>query len=258
MKQVISHKTGDLMIDGIIDQDQLKIGTSSASVVGILFDNGNENLPGIQFVIHPGGVTLYMDDTSNNNTCTFELSNPGSSGYDRIWTGVASDGSDLTLKTGNGSNWIIYKSGDMFYAMTEGSSTENPWDGCNWRTMSTDAYSSNLLSVQEEIPPTQEWQYSVNGVDWFPIQKASNEIVYEPITITADDLDSTGSVTIQHKLGTQYPLGLDYTVTPDEITFTDINTLSINFSNQVAASFPIQVWFMNSKQNMLVTQGDGA
>lgn len=49
MKQVISHKTRDLTIDGIIDQDQLKIGTSSGSVAGIFFDNGKENFPGIRY-----------------------------------------------------------------------------------------------------------------------------------------------------------------------------------------------------------------
>lgn len=49
MKQVISHKTRDLTIGGIIDQDQLEIGTSSGSTAGILFDNGKENLPGIRY-----------------------------------------------------------------------------------------------------------------------------------------------------------------------------------------------------------------
>lgn len=49
MKQVISHKTRDLTIGGIIDQDQLEIGTSSGSTAGIFFDNGKENLPGIRY-----------------------------------------------------------------------------------------------------------------------------------------------------------------------------------------------------------------
>jgi len=49
MKQVISHNTRDLTIGGIIDQNQLKIGTSSGSVAGIFFDNGKENLPGIRY-----------------------------------------------------------------------------------------------------------------------------------------------------------------------------------------------------------------
>lgn len=49
MKQVISHNTRDLTIGGIIDQDQLKIGTTGGSVAGIFFDNGKANLPGIRY-----------------------------------------------------------------------------------------------------------------------------------------------------------------------------------------------------------------
>lgn len=49
MKQVISHNTRGLTIGGIIDQDQLEIGTSSGVTAGIFFDNGKENLPGIRY-----------------------------------------------------------------------------------------------------------------------------------------------------------------------------------------------------------------
>ena len=49
MKQVISPKTRDLTIGGIIDQDQIEIGTTSGSVAGIFFNNGKENLPGVRY-----------------------------------------------------------------------------------------------------------------------------------------------------------------------------------------------------------------
>jgi hypothetical protein len=49
MKQVISHNTRDLTIGGIIDQDQLKIGTTGGSIAGIFFDTGKENFPGIRY-----------------------------------------------------------------------------------------------------------------------------------------------------------------------------------------------------------------
>ena len=45
----ISHNTKTLTVGGIIDQDQLKIGTTGGSVAGIFFDNGKVNLPGIRY-----------------------------------------------------------------------------------------------------------------------------------------------------------------------------------------------------------------
>lgn len=148
MKQVISHNTRDLTIGGIIDQDQLKIGTSSGSVAGIFFDNGKVNLPGIRY---------------------------------------------------------------------------NKADG--------------------------RWEASVDGTTWKPF--ASEGIVpYEVINIYSSDLVS-GVATIVHNLGVKYPLGLGFTTVPDGIEYVDTNTLKLDYSSVQSRTFFAQIWFYNSKQNML-------
>lgn len=148
MKQVISHNTRDLTIGGIIDQDQLKVGTTSGSVAGIFFDNGKENLPGIRY---------------NKET----------------------------------SQW------------------ESSVDGSTWNTF-----------VQEGAVP------------------------YEVIDITSTEL-TNGVATITHNLGVKYPLGLGFTVVPDGIEYVDTNTLKLDYSSFKSNDFYAQVWFYNSKQNML-------
>lgn len=152
----LSHNTRTLTIGGIIDQDQLKIGTSSGSVAGIFFDNGKENLPGIRY---------------------------------------------------------------------------NKDNG---------------------------WEASVNGIDWVPVQPESEGILYEVIDIEPSHLDANGIVTIQHNLGKKYPIGLDFTVMPDAIEYTDANTLKLDYSSHGTTSSVIsKVWFLNSQPSMVVTPGQG-
>lgn len=148
MKQVISHNTRGLTIGGIIDQDQLEIGTSSGVTAGIFFDNGKENLPGIRY---------------NKET----------------------------------SQW------------------ESSVDGSTWNTF-----------AQEGVVP------------------------YEVIDITSTELTS-GVATITHNLGVKYPIGLGFTIVPDGIEYVDTNTLKLDYSSFKSNDFYAQVWFYNSKQNML-------
>lgn len=148
MKQVISHNTRGLTIGGIIDQDQLEIGTSSGVTAGIFFDNGKENLPGIRY---------------NKET----------------------------------SQW------------------ESSVDGSTWNTF-----------AQEGVVP------------------------YEVIDITSTELTS-GVATITHNLGVKYPIGLGFTIVPDGIEYVDTNTLKLDYSSFKFNDFYAQVWFYNSKQNML-------
>jgi hypothetical protein len=146
MKQVISHNTRGLSIAGVLDQDQIKIGSGAGSNIGIYFDTGKENLPGIRFA--------------------------------------------------SGS-----------------------------------------------------WEYSVDGVNWNTIGGGVS-LAYEPIHITTADLDATGVATIQHNLGTQYPLGLNWSVEPDKIEFVDENTLKLYYDKH--SSVDANVWFAGSVQSMLV------
>ena len=276
MKQVISHHTRDLTIGGKIDQDIIHIGTGTAQNVGIYFDNGQENLPGIRFYKDDNDEYIIHFDASGGLFNSVEVSWPAdeeavfyyvkddSATGNNVWLATASTGALLGL-TGNfttATYWMITASQNAENPnygpiIAESVSRVTSPDQTTWRNRNSGTIHENVCTV-EHILPTQEWQYSINGVDWLPIPEASNNLIYDPITILVENLNTAGSVTIQHNLGTKYPIGLDYTVTPDEIEFIDDNSFILNFSKQPATSFPVQVWFINSKQNMLVTQGDEA
>lgn len=92
------------------------------------------------------------------------------------------------------------------------------------------------------------WQYS-NGDSWVELGQTSgtSSVNADPISFSSSDLLS-GILTINHNLG-QYPIGIDYTVTPKDIIFVDENTLQFDYSDQESISG--QIWFIGSKQNML-------
>lgn len=105
-----------------------------------------------------------------------------------------------------------------------------------------------FLNSNESV---KEWQYSNDGSNWFSIKpgKSSIDLSYELISITSSDLVD-GIATIKHNLGQKYILGLDYTVTPDNIEYTDDNTLTLDYRSH--ENLNCKVWFYKSAQNMLV------
>lgn len=261
MKKVISHNTRDLTIDGIIDQDQLKIGTTGGSVAGIFFDNGKENLPGIRF--HKQQPQTVLTSTANNGTLDYYMVDPSATGFDRQWVS-GPDNSGHTWRvasylSGNTHMWVIYRdqnTGDSFQIFgTTGSEVADPWSESGWYEIEGDTTFTTLIQLKETLPATQEWQYSVDGSDWQPIKMESAGLAYEVIDIESSHLDANGIVTIQHNLGVKYPLGIGYTTVPDSIEYVDENTLKLDYSNhtsgEVVPSVIGEVWFLNSAQSML-------
>lgn len=78
------------------------------------------------------------------------------------------------------------------------------------------------------------WEFSVDGTTWNKIGGGSPSIEYEPIEISSSDLDANGVATIQHNLGKRYLLGLDWSIAPDSVEFTDVNTLKLGYGLQSA------------------------
>ena len=278
MKQLISHHTRDLQIGGIIDQDTLQLGTGNSDVVGIYFDNGKEHLPGIRFYKDDNEEYVFHFDTS---TGVFAGSNSdwpegeeavfhyvcditgsslaGMKGY--IATSSTGVSLGLTGSLTSSGTWMVVRaynpeqpsSGPIVAGSV--SSTTDP-STVSWRCQSTGVTHDNVCTT-EYIPPTQEWQYSLNGEAWLPIPQGVSGLTYTPIPITASNLDANGIVTITHNLGVKYPLGLDYTVTPDDIEYIDENTLKLDYGSHAAAGFTAEVWFMNSQPNMITIPGQG-
>lgn len=256
MRQLVQN-TNSLSI-GKLSQNQIKIGSGSGSNVGIYFNNGNENLPGIRFLNSNEDEYIFHFDTSTGifnsqswpqgEEAIFYFKKYYSSTKRSGWIATSSTGVSLGL-TGilnQESQWIIVRAYNI----------EDPASGPI--VIAATATLPNLASwgsygnvcTLEYIPPVKEWQYSNDGSNWFSIKpgKSSIDLSYELISITSSDLVD-GIATIKHNLGQKYVLGLDYTVTPDNIEYTDENILTLDYSKH--DTLDCKVWFYKSKQSML-------
>lgn len=257
MRQLVQN-TNSLSI-GKLSQNQIKIGSGSGSNIGIYFNNGNENLPGIRFLNSNEDEYIFHFDTSTGifnsqswpqgEEAIFYFKKYDLSTKRSGWIATSSTGVSLGL-TGilnQESQWIIVRAYNI----------EDPASGPI--VIAATATLPNLASwgsygnvcTLEYIPPVKEWQYSNDGSNWFSIKpgKSSIDLSYELISITSSDLVD-GIATIKHNLGQKYILGLDYTVTPDNIEYTDDNTLTLDYRSH--ENLNCKVWFYKSAQNMLI------
>lgn len=240
MRQLVQN-TNSLSI-GKLSQNQIKIGSGSGSNIGIYFNNGKANMPGIRFLNSDEDEYIFHFDTSTGifnsqswpqgEEAIFYFKKYDSSTNRSGWIATSSTGVSLGL-TGilnQESQWIIVRAYDI----------EDPEVGPI--VIAVTATLPNLVSwgsygnvcTLEYIPPVKEWQYSKDGSNWFSIKpgESSIDLSYELISITSSDLVD-GVATIKHNLGQKYVLGLDYTVTPDNIEYTDENTLTLDYSKHI-------------------------
>ena len=240
MRQLVQN-TNSLSI-GKLSQNQIKIGSGSGSNIGIYFNNGKANMPGIRFLNSDEDEYIFHFDTSTGifnsqswpqgEEAIFYFKKYDSSTNRSGWIATSSTGVSLGL-TGilnQESQWIIVRAYDI----------EDPEVGPI--VIAANATLPNLVSwgsygnvcTLEYIPPVKEWQYSKDGSNWFSIKpgESSIDLSYELISITSSDLVD-GVATIKHNLGQKYVLGLDYTVTPDNIEYTDENTLTLDYSKHI-------------------------
>ena len=246
MKQVISHITKTLVLDGSLRQDALKIGTGSGSNVGIYFDIGTDNLPGIRFVNIAGGSVLNLSNFSADQLFTME--NPSATGYDRIWSYTNTYNETTSVKRSPSSEqWIITSSidGTMAYATSDAA---DPWDCKMWYVRQAGTEISDLVTLHSQTEGSKRWEYSLDGTTWNPIGESGESFTYKPITFTASNLVD-GKLTINHNLGT-YVLGLGYTVPPKNEIYNE-NSLVLDYSDQPSNFEGGVVWFKGSDPSMI-------
>ena len=268
MRQLVQN-TNSLSI-GKLSQNQIKIGSGSGSNVGIYFNNGNENLPGIKFQKESlSGVNVSNTTNVTYNGQSYNINNFWAieditqTGDDRVYT-LTVNGLTFYLfffiNSSYGKAWVISTTktpitgpttflSQTFYA--NANSGSNPWDLDLVWSKGTGGSASELPIITEQPAQESQWQYSNDGSNWFSIKprKSSIDLSYELISITSSDLVD-GIATIKHNLGQKYILGLDYTVTPDNIEYTDDNTLTLDYRSH--ENLNCKVWFYKSAQNMLV------
>ena len=96
-------------------------------------------------------------------------------------------------------------------------------------------------------------EYTNDGVAWHPLGGTGSGIAYEPIEFTGSDLQADGKITIQHNFNNKNVLCLGSTPQPKEIEYLD-NQLVLDYSDQNSSNLTGAVWFVNSKQSMLVNE----
>lgn len=251
MRQLVQN-ANSLSI-GKLSQNQIKIGSGSGSNVGIYFNNGNENLPGIKFQKESlSGVNVSNTTNVTYNGQSYNINNFWAieditqTGDDRVYT-LTVNGLTFYLfffiNSSYGKAWVISTTktpitgpttflSQTFYA--NANSGSNPWDLDLVWSKGTGGSASELPIITEQPAQESQWQYSNDGSNWFSIKpsKSSIDLSYELISIISSDLVD-GIATIKHNLGKKYVLGLDYTVTPDNIEYIDENTLTIDYSKHL-------------------------
>ena len=123
MRQLVQN-TNSLSI-GKLSQNQIKIGSGSGSNVGIYFNNGNENLPGIRFLNSDEDEYIFQFDTRTGifnsqswpqgEEAIFYFKKYDSSTNRSGWIATSSTGVSLGL-TGilnQESQWIIVRAYDI-------------------------------------------------------------------------------------------------------------------------------------------------
>ena len=126
---------------------------------------------------------------------------------------------------------------------------------------SVQLYDNNGLSIEAgEISFNQNDQNTAGGfaivgedgklpIDIIP--DASVLLAFEPIEADGSYLSSDGKLTIQHNTNNKFVLALGFTETPKAIDY-QMNTLILDYSDRDKSSFNTTVWFVGSKQTMLV------
>lgn len=266
MRQLVQN-TNSLSI-GKLSQNQIKIGSGSGSNVGIYFNNGKENLPGIKFQkgslpgVNVSNTTAVMiNGTQYDINAFWVIEDITQTGDNRVYT-LTVDGLTFYLfffiNSSYGKAWVISNTktpitgpasflSQIFYA--NANSGSNPWDSNLVWSKGTGGSASELPIITEQPAQENQWQYSNDGEIWNSIDTTNISLPYELISITTDNLVN-GIATIKHNLGQKYVLGLDYTVTPDNIEYTDDNTLTLDYRSH--ENLNCKVWFYKSAQNMLV------
>ena len=195
----------------------------------------------------------YVPAASNNHTVV-PATDTWSNGTYTLKRGTTTDGRQYAWVIVDSSNNVIYNTG----ATTLDSELNIPWyytwqigftNGSSIIT-ATGAEPAPTVSLQERfIPVALGWEYS-NGPEWVQFDRGSSGISFTPITFTTADLDS-GVLTIQHNKNNRYFIGLNYSIEPRGIEYTDANTVKLDFSDQASITNGI-VWFPGSDPSMLV------
>ena len=142
---------------------------------------------------------------------------------------------------------------DTNITWSNGEASSYPTSVSGWSTDGSLAKQPEQFSMSNVEGSIQKLEYTTDGSTWHALGEASSgaTVVYEPIEFDASHLSNDGKITIQHNFNDKNVLCLGYTPQPKEIEYLD-NQIVLDYSDQNSSNLSGAVWFVNSKQEMLV------
>lgn len=193
------------------------------------------DFPGTRYIMYIGG----NQDSPNPNK--WRITTVGSSD-----TGVHGVDWDNTTST------YYFLGSQENVTWSNGEASAYPESVNDWSTSGYLGVQPESFSMSNTEGSDAKLEYTNDGTTWYPFGgSGSAGITYEPIEFTGSDLKNDGTIHIQHNFNDKNVLCLGYTPQPKEITYLD-NKIVLDYSDQNSSNLVGAVWFVNSKQEMLV------
>lgn len=170
----------------------------------------------------------------------------------RVHTIGSSDTGIYGVDWNNATNTPDFLGAQENVTWSNGEASAYPTSVNDWSTSGYQGVQPASFSMTNTEGSDPKLEYTNDGTTWYPFGgSGSAGITYEPIEFTGDDLQDDGTIHIQHDFNNKNVLCLGYTPQPKEITYLD-NEIVLDYSDQNSSNFTGAVWFVNSKQEMLV------
>lgn len=152
----------------------------------------------------------------------------------------------------NNSSETILVCGNVEITWSGDEASMYPSSPSDWATTGSLSAVPLSFSMTATEGSDAKLEYTNDGTTWYPFGgSGSAGITYESIEFTGDDLQDDGTIHVQHDFNNKNVLCLGCTPQPKEITYLD-NEIVLDYSDQNSSNLSGAVWFINSKQEMLV------
>lgn len=170
----------------------------------------------------------------------------------RVHTIGSSDTGIYGVDWNNASNTPDFLGAQENVTWSNGEASAYPSSPSDWSTSGYQGVQPTSFSMTNTEGSDPKLEYTNDGTTWYEFGgQGSVSLTYEPIEFDASHLSSDGKITIQHNFNDKNVLCLGYTPQPKEIEYLD-NQIVLDYSDQNSSNLVGAVWFVNSKQEMLV------
>lgn len=131
-----------------------------------------------------------------------------------------------------------------------------PTSPSDWNTTGYLGVAPLSFSMSNTEGSDAKLEYTTDGSTWHSLAGASGggTVEYEPIVFTHTDLQPDGILKIQHDFNDMFPMCLGYTPEPRNLTLLE-HQIVLDYNDQNGSNLSGAVWFVGSKQSMLMSSG---